>query len=149
MEISKDMLKTETNITGEQLYSAIDTLEELYQSKRTVALKTAKEREVLSSKFMLKNNSLVMVVSYCPKPNRNVLLVPTEHSKLDLCEALHKKSVIIDFYNSQRCGVDIVNQMLRDYSCQLTCDSWVVVVFRTILCLYFNLKKITSNFYQP
>ena len=135
MEISKDMLKTGTNITGEQLYSAIDTLEELYQSKRTVALKTAKEREVLSSKFMLKNNSLVMVVSYCPKP--------------DLCEALHKKSVIIDFYNSQRRGVDIVNQMLRDYTCQLTCDSWVVVVFRTILCLYFNLKKITSNFYQP
>ena len=139
MEISKDMLKTGRNITGEQLYSAIDTLEELYQSKRTVALKTAQEREVLSSKFMLKNNSLVMVVSYCPKPNRNVLLVPTEHSELDLCEALHKKSVIIDFYNSQRCGVDIVNH----------CDSWVVVVFRTILCLFFNLKKTTSNFYQP
>ena len=139
MEISKDMLKTGRNITGEQLYSAIDTLEELYQSKRTVALKTAKEREVLSSKFMLKNNSLVMVVSYCTKPNRNVLLVPTEHSELDLCEALHKKSVIIDFYNSQRCGVDIVNH----------CDSWVVVVFRTILCLFFNLKKTTSNFYQP
>ena len=41
----------------------------------------------------------------------------------------------IDFYNSQRCGVDIINQMLRDYFCQSTCDCWVVVVFTFILDL--------------
>ena len=33
----------------------------------SVALKTAKEREVLSLEFMWKNNSPVMIVSYCLK----------------------------------------------------------------------------------
>ena len=44
-----------------------------------VALKTAKGREVLSSEFMWKNNSPVIIVSYCPKPNKNVQLVSTAH----------------------------------------------------------------------
>ena len=38
-----------------------------------VALETAKERDVLSSNIMRKNNSLVMIASYWQKPNRNVL----------------------------------------------------------------------------
>ena len=83
-----------------------------------LALKTAKGQNVLSLEFIWKNNSAVMIVSYCPKPAKNVLL------------ALHKKPLEIDFYNSQRCRIDVINQMLRDYSCQPTCDSWVLVVIR-------------------
>ena len=70
-----------------------------------------------------------------PKTNKNVPLVSTAHGELDICDAAHKKPVVVDFYNSQRCGVDIVNQMLRDFSCQTTCDNWVVVVFTFILDL--------------
>ena len=33
-------------------------------------------------------------------------------------EEAHKKLVVIDFYNSKRCRVDTVNQMIRDYSWQ-------------------------------
>ena len=97
-----------------------------------VALKTAKGREVLSSEFMWKNNISVMIVWYYPKPNKNVLLASTAHGEPDICDAPHKKPMVIDIY---RCGVDIINQMLRDYSCQPTCDSWVVVVFTFILDL--------------
>ena len=61
---------------------------------------------------MWKNNSPVMIVLYCPKPNKNALLVSTAHSESDFGKTLHKKPVLIDFYNSQRCGADIVNQML-------------------------------------
>ena len=77
-----------------------------------VALKTAKGREVLSSEFMWKNNSPVMIVSYCLKPNKSVLLVSTAHGEPDICDTTHKKPMVIDFYNSKRCRVDIINQML-------------------------------------
>ena len=76
-----------------------------------------------------------MILSHCPKPNRNVLLVSTAHGEPDICDAPHKKPSMADFYNSQRWGADIINQMLRGYSCQTTCDSWVVVVFTFILDL--------------
>ena len=75
------------------------------------------------------------MISYCPKPNKNVLLVSTAHRETDLCESLRKKLVVIDFYISQRCGVDIVNQMHRDYTCQLICDSWALVVSTIMLDL--------------
>ena len=35
MEISKDVLQNRRNITGDRLYSAIDTMEELYLKKTT------------------------------------------------------------------------------------------------------------------
>ena len=73
---------------------------------------------------MWNNDSPVIIVSYCPKLN-NVLLVSTAHIRPDFCEALRKKPVVIGFYNSQRCDVDTVNQMLCDFTCQPTCDSWV------------------------
>ena len=84
---------------------------------------------------MWKKNSPVMIVSYCPKPNKDVLLVSAAHGEPDICDASHKKPMVIDFYNCQRCGVDIINQMLCDYSCEPTCDSWVVLAFAFILDL--------------
>ena len=100
-----------------------------------VALKTAKGQEALSLGLMWKNNSPVMIVSYCPKPNKNILLVLTAHGEPDICDAPHKKPMVIDFYNSQRCGVNIINQILCEYSCQPRCESWVAVVFTFILDL--------------
>lgn len=66
------------------------------------------------------------MLSDCPKPNKNILLVSAALNKPDLREVLHKKAVVIDFYNSQRCGVHIINQLLHDYNCQPTCDNWVL-----------------------
>ena len=43
--------------------------------------------------------------------------------------------MVIDFNISQRCGVDIRNQILHDCSCQPTRNSWVVAVFTFILDL--------------
>ena len=67
MEITKDIFNTGKNVTRDRLYSAIDTVEELYEKKNNlccnkiptreglpVALKTAKERQVLFSEFMWK-----------------------------------------------------------------------------------------------
>ena len=65
---------------------------------------------------------------------------------LSLLTALHNNPVVIDFHNSQRYGADIVNQMLRDHTCQLTCDSWVLVVFTFILDLVaVNTRTVLNH----
>ena len=63
-----------------------------------VALKTAKEWEV-SLEFMWKSNIPVMIVLYCLKPNKKLLLVSTTHVEPDICDAPHKKAMLMDFYN--------------------------------------------------
>ena len=54
--------------------------------------------------------------------------------------------MVINFYNSQRCGVDIINKKVRDYSCQSTRDRWVVVVFKFILDLAAVNARTTSKY---
>ena len=82
MDISKDSLNTKRKVTGDRLYSAIDTVEEVYQKKATYVrkimpfvLKTSKGQEVLSLEFMWKNSSSVFYYV----PLNNVLLVSTLH----------------------------------------------------------------------
>ena len=84
-----------------------------------VALKTVKDHLVWS----LCGKAIILLVPYCPKPIKNVLFVSTAHSEPDLYEQAHKKPIFFDFYNSQRCRLDIVHQTLRDYSCQPTCNT--------------------------
>ena len=69
-----------------------------------VALKIAKRRQVLSSKFMWKCNSPVGIVSYCLKPNKNILLVSSAHNEPDAYKEAQKTTVFIEFYKSRRCG---------------------------------------------
>ena len=50
---------------------------------------------------------------YAPKPGKSVLLISTEHEDPEDQEfpEPHKKNLIlVDFYNSQRCGLDIANE---------------------------------------
>ena len=88
MEISKDSLNTKIKVTGDRLYSTIDTAEEVYQKKATYVRKimpnrksppfvrkTSKGQEVLSLEFMWKNISSVFYYV----PLNNVLLVSTLH----------------------------------------------------------------------
>ena len=85
MKILKYMLKTRRNITGDRLYSVVDTMEKLYQNKATyvrriipnskglpVSLKNAKKGKVLSSKFILKN---IIVQWWCYQIAQNEIRI--------------------------------------------------------------------------
>ena len=68
---------------------------------------------------MWQNNSPVMIVSYYPEPNKNIRVVSTAHGEPNICDAPDKRPMVIEFHNSRRCCVNIINQILRDYSYQL------------------------------
>ena len=42
------------------------------------------------------------------------------------------KPILVDFYNSQSRGADIIKEMLKDYSSQSVSNSWTVVVLLRI-----------------
>ena len=54
--------------------------------------------------------------------------------------------MVINFYDGQRCSVDIINKKLRGYSCQSTRDRWVVVVFTFILDVAAVNARTTSKY---
>ena len=79
----------------------------------------AKGGEIISSLFVWRIDRPLMVVSYCPKKGNNILLLTTPHEDLDICPEARKdeKPFVINFYNAQRCGVNIINEMIKMIKC--------------------------------
>ena len=63
----------------------------------SMALKTTKGRRTLSLEFMWENNSPTLIVSYCLKPDRKVLLMLTVHSKCEVSNELRKYLALLIF----------------------------------------------------
>ena len=111
MNISEDILNTGRNITGDRLYYLQLILLKSYTRRKTTcvgtiisnrkslpaALRAEKERQVLSSELMWKNNNPVKIVLSYPKVSKNVLLVLTAHSEPDVCKEIPKKLPLLTF----------------------------------------------------
>ena len=59
------------------------------------------------------------LVSYVPKPRKNVVLMSTQHSTGDIVVEEKNKPEIILFYNQYQTkgGVDTVDWMVKQYIC--------------------------------
>ena len=166
MDITSDISGTGRNLCADRGFSAINIAEELYKKDLTyvgtimrnrVGLPTrAKDNSILktraqhSTEFFWKKDSPVMCLSYKPKKGKNVLLITTEHDQPTIDAGYKTKPEAVLFYNQQRCGVDVVNHMLRDISCQSKSDTWQFAAFTFLLdlscinaqtILKYNLKN--------
>ena len=75
-----------------------------------------------------------MVASYCPKNNCIMNMLSTMHSQPEVDEGLaNKKPMIVVFYNSTKSGVDIVDRMVRTYSCKRMTRRWPVTLFYNMI----------------
>ena len=54
---------------------------------------------------------------------------------VELGESAKKKPETVEFYNKIKCGVNVANQMVRQYSVKAGTRRWPVAVFYTILDL--------------
>ena len=97
----------------------------------TVALGRVKARAVT-----------LTLVSYCPKKNRNVILLSTEHHDKAVDAQDHHKPDIIMHYNRTKFGVDTVDQMARTYSIKVASRRWPFVFFCNMLDVgALNVRK--------
>ena len=124
------------NITCDNFFTSMQLLQKLKRDKLTLLgtvrknrvelppeLVATKGREVLSSKFAFTKDA--MIVSYCPKKSKVVVLMSSMHDQPEVDENHPKKKpmLVLD-YNSTKGGVDTSDQMLRNYSCKRMTCSW-------------------------
>lgn len=72
----------------------------------------------------------VSLISYVPKKNKAVLLLSTMHytCDVDTDSQKHKPLAILD-YNSNKSGVDTMDQMLGTYTCKRSTNRWSLASF--------------------
>lgn len=75
------------------------------------------------------------IVSYIPKPKKNVLLMSTLHrsDEIDANTGNKQEPVIITDYNATKGGVDTVDRLCANYSCARNTRRWPMVIFYEML----------------
>jgi len=141
MDLCRHILGSGRNVTIDRYYTSVDMVEDLVKnhnitvvgtinSNRTHVpeeMKSVVGREVLSTKFAWSGD--LMLLSYVPKPKKNVLLLSTQHDQPDISQRSDCKPEAILAYNEGKGGVDIVDKMIDTYRCKVSTLRWPMVVF--------------------
>jgi len=78
---------------------------------------------------LLRNGDGATLRVYQGKVNKNVLLLSTLHSTIDMGTNRKQLPETVQFYNKTKCGVNILDQMARRYSTRAEVHRWPVHVF--------------------
>ena len=101
-----------------------------------------------SSKLMKTGDVAILIVYQC-KPKKNVCVLSSRHMSVELGKSEKKKTKKMELYNKTKCGVDVADQMARQYSVKAGTRWWPVAVFYNILDLAainaFVLYKKTNR----
>jgi hypothetical protein len=89
--------------------------------------------KLYDSLFFWNDESSAMLVKYQCKPKRSVFLLSTMHSSPTTDNTGKKKPAVIHFYNENKIGVDVVDQMTRLYTTKCASRRWPVAVWHNIL----------------
>lgn len=132
------------NVTMDRFYTSVELAEDLLKDKLTIVgtmnasrrdipdkMRPNKIRAELSSSFIFTRD--LTMVSYVPKKNKSVILLSSMHHAKEISNEDHRKPEIILFYNSTKGGVDIVDQMVRHYSCRVKTRRWPLALFMNCL----------------
>ena len=101
-------------------------------------------REKFSSVFGFQDNATI--VSYVPKKNKAVILMSTNHNEIDDSTEESRKPQIIPDSNRGKCGVDTLDQLVRNYNCIRKSNRWPLTLFMNLLniCAYNALVLFVS-----
>ncbi|KAL4088632.1 hypothetical protein QTP88_023721 [Uroleucon formosanum] len=158
MSIVKRMVapisKTGRNVIMDNWYSSIPLSLDLLKNHNLTMVGTIRKnkREIppcfLDTKKRTLNSSVfgygedILLTSYVPKKNKNVLLISTMHEQGDIDpESVEKKPEVIMFYNQTKGGVDVVDELKGEYSVSRISCRWSLTIFFSLM----NIAGINSQ----
>ena len=99
--------------------------------------KTAKGREVESTKTLYEHSNKILLLSYVLKRNKNVLMMSSSHSSISITDCHKKPNVIMD-YNKHKRGVGTLDENCEEFSCLRKTNRWPTVI-------NYNLINVSTN----
>ncbi|KAI4794052.1 hypothetical protein KUCAC02_032318, partial [Chaenocephalus aceratus] len=103
------------------------------RNKRELPPSVQGRSELFSTK-VLKSDKMVLSVYQC-MPRRNVTILSTQHQHVAISTERKKKPETVEYYNHSKVGVDVLDQMTRQYSVKGGMRRWPVAVFYNVLDL--------------
>ena len=99
---------------------------------------------------LMKAGAMITLTVHQGKSKKNVCVLSFLHMSVELGESEKKTTKTVEFYNKTKCGVDVADQMMRQYSFKAGARRWPVAVFYNILDLaginaFMVYKKRTGD----
>ena len=85
------------------------------------------------SKFYYNEQNECLFVNYQCKKKKNVNLLSTMHNAPSTDNTEKKKPLVIHFYNKNKVGVDVFDQMARQYTTHSASRRWPLAVWTNVL----------------
>lgn len=106
----------------------LTTLGTIKSNRREIpgCFKTARGRHVESAEYLYDHENKIIVLSFVPKKNKNVLLLSSSHSSADISG--ENKPEIIKDYNRIKGGVDTLDENAEEFSCIRKTDRWPMLI---------------------
>ena len=99
--------------------------------------KAAKGREIESTEALYDHSNKILLLSYVPKRNKNVLMMSSSHSSISITDC-HKKPTVITDYNQHKGGADTLDENCEEFSCLRKMNRWPMVI-------NYNFINVATN----
>ena len=145
LDLSTSIVNTGRNITTDNFFTSYRLAQELMQRRLSLvgtvrsnrkeippSMQPDRSRPACSSVFGFSSDGVTMV-SYVPKPRKAVILLSSQHRDTALMDDDKRKPHIIEYYNQTKAGVDILDKLVRTYSCRRSTRRWTVALFFNIV----------------
>jgi len=138
--VDKAGLSSGYNITADNYFTSLQLIRRLKernlsyvgtmrQDRVDVCSQMLRKKELHSNEAFYSSDALVL--SYQCKPRKCVLIASSMHSSPG--PLINSKPEVLHFYNKNKCGVDVMDQMTRLYTTKAASRRWPVAVWSNIL----------------
>lgn len=141
-KLSEPIHNTNRTITCDNWFSSIEIFNKmkrefnlsmvgtLRKNKRQIPISFTKSASLGTARYGYDGQNILL--SYCPKKNKVVLVLSSRHKTGKQSEDTGKPE-IIDFYNKNKCGTDVFDQMCGNYTCSRISSRWPMRFFLGML----------------
>ncbi|KAL2083869.1 hypothetical protein ACEWY4_019387 [Coilia grayii] len=143
MRLMEPFLDKGRNVTTDNFFTSLSLAERLLSRNTTILGTVNKIRQEipLSTRQMHRNECTTQVFSttgatltvYAPKRKKTVYVLSSMHSMIQKQDTAKTKPNTITLYNTTKCGVDVMDQMVREYTVRAGTRRWPVAVFYNMI----------------
>lgn len=156
--VSQFVYGTNRNITCDNWFVSLELAKELLKHGLTLVGTMKKNKPQIPSEFQPKKSREVgsslygytedyTVLSYVPKPNKAVVLLPSmDHSPF--FDEQVQKPEIISFYNATKSGIDTLDMKCSNYSANRKTRRWPLAVFYHMIAMACSNAHILHSMYS-
>ncbi|XP_059396143.1 uncharacterized protein LOC132128137 [Carassius carassius] len=143
MRLMEPFLDKGRNVTTDNFFTSLSLAHKLLSRKTTILGTVNKIRREIpqSTRHIDRNEFTTQVFSttaatltaYAPKRKKTVYILSSMHSMIQTDNTTKRKPNTVTLYNTTKCGVDVMDQMVREYTFGTGTRRWPVAVFYNMI----------------